>query len=153
MKILENWRLNVAMNHSPAWELETAPGAIFNWECDQKSSIPHKNYSTNSSEITNINDNIIKENLIDGEERLCYVHTTVQQDEIYNDIHDPAEAESPLSIRPLPPNCHTICTWNLNNGFSTKAIIDIMLKHNIFLMFLQEPMVMTGPKRFVHQLN
>ena len=83
------------MNPSPTWELETAPGACFNWECDQRND-QGGNYDRQqrlpeeTTELTNIkNNNIFKENSGDGEERVCYNFTIDQQNEIYKDIHDP----------------------------------------------------------------
>ena len=58
-----------------------------------------------------------------------------------DDDSDTCSIDFPLAIRALPPHCHTIATWNVNNGFSVDAISIIMHRFNVSVIFIQEPMV------------
>ena len=59
----------------------------------------------------------------------------------------------PLAIRALPPHCHTIATWNVNNGFSVDAISIIMHRFNVSILFIQEPLIKFSTSYASHLSN
>ena len=136
------------MNLTPSWELDTAQGANFNWSCDQHAT-SEKPTSTNHAINTTANSadrgaTCSRNARTEFEVLINNYNDGVSKDNA-SSIFDAADTslliQFPLATRGLPPHCHTIATWNVNNGFTVEAVSTIIHKFNVSILFVQEPLL------------
>jgi hypothetical protein len=137
---------NSIMNNSPiqhetqkhipptTWELQTASGAQFNWDCDKP---PEQSHSQNELEDLcryQRNQGPTLDHDLESKAQNRY-HEGNYPPKLFSD-HDPTEdikqdildlagGLAPLEIRQLPDLTHGIGTWNVCNGFEAETIATI----------------------------
>lgn len=134
-----NLETDVHHAQSNGWELETAVGASFTWNCDQtqgaaeeqeKDPCFNEDASIHATGASDIDPRQYEDHQIDEDRDISLM-------ELQEDIG----LRTPLEMRELPDLTHSFATWNVCNGFEADKIAGIMLRCNLSILAIQEPRV------------
>jgi hypothetical protein len=113
------------------WEMETAVGASFTWECDrmqdaeveQEGDLYFNQPASTHDSVTSDVDPEVDEN----------------RDITLMQLQEEIGLKTTLEMRELPDLTHGFATWNVCNGFEADKIAGIMLRCNLSILTIQEP--------------